>query len=48
MTAVAAVVQNRIDLSAKLGGRHWWGHGLDQRLPARGQFAAGTPATPTG
>jgi N-acetylmuramoyl-L-alanine amidase len=46
MIAVAAVVRNRIDLSARLGGRHWWGHDWISVCRARGQFAAWNPGNP--
>ena len=46
MIAVAAVVRNRVDISARLGGRHWWGHDWIGVCRARGQFASWNPGNP--
>jgi spore germination cell wall hydrolase CwlJ-like protein len=46
MTAVAAVIRNRLELSTRLGGRHWWGSDWIGVCRARGQFAAWKPANP--
>jgi len=47
MTAVAAVIRNRIAVSAKLGGRHWWGADWIGVCRARGQFTAWNPGNPS-
>ena len=46
MTAVAAVIQNRLEISIRLGGRHWWGHDWIGVCRARGQFRAWSPGNP--
>ena len=46
MIAVAAVIRNRIDLSTRLGGRHWWGRTWIGVCRARGQFSAWNPGDP--
>jgi spore germination cell wall hydrolase CwlJ-like protein len=46
MIAVAAVIRNRVDLSARLSGQHWWGHDWITVCRARGQFASWNPGDP--
>jgi spore germination cell wall hydrolase CwlJ-like protein len=46
MIAVAAVVRNRIDVSAAHGGRHWWGHDWVTVCRAKAQFSCWNPGDP--
>jgi hypothetical protein len=46
MEAVAAVVLNRVERSALLDGRHWWGATIAAICRARLQFACWNPANP--
>jgi hypothetical protein len=46
MEAVAAVILNRLERSARLGGRHWWGATIAQICRARLQFPCWNPASP--
>jgi spore germination cell wall hydrolase CwlJ-like protein len=46
MTAVAAVIRNRLEISTRLGGRHWWGWDWVTVCRARGQFASWNPGNP--
>jgi hypothetical protein len=46
MEAVAAVILNRLERSARLGGRHWWGAALAAICRARLQFPCWNPANP--
>ena len=46
MIAVAAVIQNRIAVSAAHGGRHWWGADWVSVSRARAQFCCWNPGDP--
>jgi N-acetylmuramoyl-L-alanine amidase len=46
MTAVAAVIRNRIDLSAAHGGRYWWGSDWIGVCRAKSQFSCWNPGDP--
>jgi spore germination cell wall hydrolase CwlJ-like protein len=46
MEAVAAVVLNRVEVSARLGGRHWWGHDVVSVCRCKAQFSCWNPGDP--
>jgi len=46
MIAVAAVIRNRIDVSAAHGGRHWWGFDWLTVCRAKAQFSCWNPGDP--
>ncbi len=46
MIAVAAVIQNRIDVSTAHGGRHWWGFDWVSVCRAKSQFSCWNPGDP--
>jgi spore germination cell wall hydrolase CwlJ-like protein len=46
MIAVAAVIQNRIDISAAHGGRYWWGRDWVGVCTAKAQFSCWNPGDP--
>lgn len=46
MIAVAAVIENRINVSLAHDGRHWWGRDWVSVCRARAQFASWNPGNP--
>jgi spore germination cell wall hydrolase CwlJ-like protein len=46
MIAVAAVVLNRLRISAEHGGRYWWGCTIEGVCRARSQFSCWNPGDP--
>lgn len=46
MEAVAAVVLNRVETSARLGGRHWWGRDVVSVCRCKLQFSCWNPGDP--
>jgi spore germination cell wall hydrolase CwlJ-like protein len=46
MVAVAAVVLNRVRISAEHGGRFWWGRSISGVCRCRLQFSCWNPADP--
>ena len=46
MAAVAAVIRNRIDVSAAHDGRYWWGNDWMSVCRARAQFSCWNPGDP--
>ena len=46
MIAVAAVIQNRIDISVAHDGRYWWGRDWISVCRARAQFSCWNPGDP--
>ena len=46
MAAVAAVIRNRIDVSAAHGGKYWWGRDWISVCQARSQFSCWNPGDP--
>jgi spore germination cell wall hydrolase CwlJ-like protein len=46
MVAVAAVILNRIRISAEHGGRYWWGRDIPSVCRAKSQFSCWNPGDP--
>jgi spore germination cell wall hydrolase CwlJ-like protein len=46
MAAVAAVIRNRIDVSAAHDGRYWWGNDWISVCRAKAQFSCWNPGDP--
>jgi len=46
MIAIAAVVLNRVRISAEHGGRYWWGRSIETVCRAKSQFSCWNPGDP--